>query len=373
MTMSTGVKKRRIVELDLLRGFFICVIILDHLQFWPSPFQYLTGQGRLWVSAAEGFFLISGLLVGYLRAYKGARVPLGELSTHLLARAGMLYVWGVGVTFVVVAITALLPGDGALLPRLPEASQVASLPVYVWNTISTTFQSDWIYFLRLYAIMLALTPLFLWCIRKGFWWLAALVSLLTYLASIVFGLSEAAMQWQVLFFGSALLGWKLEAILDWFRRRPTIRKSALILFSVFMLSTFALSYFMVHGWSYVESPATSISRDAYVSVRASVDPLFSNNPLLPARIALAYAWFIGLLAIFHSIRPWLLKWFGWLLLPFGQSSLTGYILQALLLPFVVTFVSLGGNFWLNGLFSVVLLVGFNLLMRNAWIQRVIPR
>lgn len=31
--MSAENKSRRIHELDLLRGFFICVIILDHLQF----------------------------------------------------------------------------------------------------------------------------------------------------------------------------------------------------------------------------------------------------------------------------------------------------------------------------------------------------
>src|SRR5690242_6351241 len=157
--MSTT-PKRRIFELDLLRGFFICVIILDHLQFWPSPLQYLTGQGRLWVSAAEGFFLISGLLIGYLRVYKGMKLPMRELTVLLLRRAFMLYVWGVIITFIVVARAALMPGSGALLPKFPAAEQVSSLGTYIWNVVSTTFSSDWIYFLRLYAIMLAVTPLF---------------------------------------------------------------------------------------------------------------------------------------------------------------------------------------------------------------------
>ncbi len=370
---SSGNKKRRIIELDLLRGFFICVIILDHLQFWPSPFQYLTGQGRLWVSAAEGFFLISGLLIGYLRAYKGAKTPLNVLSKHLLARAGMLYVWGVAVTFIVVALSAVLPGDGSLLPRLPEVQQVTSLPIYVWNVISTTFQSDWIYFLRLYAIMLAFTPVFLWLIRRGKWWLAAVISLSLYSADLLLSINEAALQWQILFFGSALLGWKLETILDWLRKRPKLRRVALVVFSTFMLGTFTLSYFMVHGWSYVENPATSLSRETYVSVRSYVDPLFSNNPLVPLRILLSYAWFIGLLAIFHVLRQWLLKYMGWMLLTFGQSSLTGYILQALLLPFIVSYINLGGSFWLNGLFSLGLLIAFTIIMRLGIIKKIIPR
>lgn len=47
----------------------------------------------------------------------------------------------------------------------------------------------------------------------------------------------------------------------------------------------------------VESTSTSISRDAYISIRTSVDPLFSNNPMVPLRIGLSFVWFFGLLAI----------------------------------------------------------------------------
>lgn len=370
---STTVQKRRIFELDLLRGFFICVIILDHMQFWPSPFQYMTGQGRLWVSAAEGFFLISGLLIGYIRAYKGAKLPLKSVSKHLLMRALMLYVWGVIVTLFVVLVTTLLPGNSPLLPRLPDTTQIASLLMYLWSVFSTSFQSDWIYFLRMYTIMLAVTPVFLWLIRKKLWWVAALASLTIYTISLVFKIDEATMQWQVLFFGAALMGWKLEAILLWFREHLTLRRLALISSSLFFLATFALSYFMVHGWSYVENPATSISREAYVSVRASVDPLFSNNPMVPLRLLLAYAWFIGQLALFHILRKWLLKYLGWILLIFGQSSLTAYILQALILPFIVVYVDLGGSFWLNGLFGVVVLIVISGIMRLKLVKQVIPR
>lgn len=365
--------KRRIFELDLLRGFFITVIILDHLQFWPSPLQYLTGQGRLWVSAAEGFFLISGLLIGYLRVYKGMKLPLRDLTKILLGRALMLYIWGVLITFLVVALSVLMPGDGSLLPKLPAVEQVSSLPVYLWNVISTSFSSDWIYFLRLYAIMLAITPLFLWLIRIGKWWLALTISVGLYAFSLVSGNQEAALQWQVLFFGAALIGWKLEAILTWLRERPYVRRGLLVSLITVTLSTMVLSYFMVHGWGLVESPQALLSRDAYMSVRANVDPWFSNNPMVPARIGLAFVWFVGLLALFHTTRSWLLKYAGWLLMPFGQSSLTAYILQAVVLVFVVSFVPLTGNFWLGGLLGVLVLLLHAGLMRIPLVQRVLPR
>jgi len=76
----------RIQELDLLRGYFIAVILIDHIQRWPSFYTYLTGQGRLWVSAAEGFFIISGLLIGYLRGYKARHHPLAVVTKKLTCR-----------------------------------------------------------------------------------------------------------------------------------------------------------------------------------------------------------------------------------------------------------------------------------------------
>lgn len=365
--------KRRIYELDLLRGFFICVIILDHLQFWPSPLQYVTGQGRLWVSAAEGFFLISGLLIGYLRAYKGMSTPLIDLTKLLLKRAALLYIWGVGITFAVISLSVLMPGDGALLPKLPTLEQASSMPVYLWNVFTTMLSSDWIYFLRLYAIMLAVTPLFLWLIRIGKWWIGAIVSLSIYSFSLLTGFEEAALQWQVFFFGAAFIGWKLETILAWLRARPRIRTGFIISLIFVTLVTMVLSYFMVHGWKVVESPNAPISRDAYVSVRMSVDPWFSNNPMVPARVGLAFVWFGGLLALFHVIRPWLLKYAGWLLMPFGQSSLTAYCLQALVLIPIVTFVPLTANFWLNGLIGVLVILLFAGLIRLRAVRKVFPR
>lgn len=369
----SAIPKRRIYEFDLLRGFFICIIIIDHLQFWPSPWQYLTGQGRLWVSAAEGFFLVSGLLIGYLRVYKAMHVPLRDLTKLLLRRAFMLYLWGVVITFLVVAISALMPGSGALLPKPPEPWVVSSLGSYIGNVLTTAFSSDWIYFLRLYAIMLASTPLFIWLIRKGWWWVALSLSFGLYTFSLVSGYNEAALQWQVLFFGAAFIGWRFEAMLAWLRERPMFRRSLITGLIVTTLSTMVLSYFMVHGWSYVEAPGATINRVAYVSVRASVDPWFSNNPMVPSRLILSFVWFGGLLALFHVIRPYLLRFFGWLLLPFGQASLSVYCLQALVLLPIVTFVPLTGNFWLNGVVGALVLFLFAGLIRVPLVQRLLPR
>lgn len=367
------VPSRRIVELDLLRGFFIIVIILDHLQFWPSPWQYITGEGRLWVSAAEGFFIISGLLIGYLRAYKGKHTPLKVLAKKLLQRAGLLWLWCIIITLIVVGLSVVLPGNNSLLPKLPDTSIISSPLTFLWNVLTMSYASDWIYFLRLYAIMLALTPIFLWLIRKKHALLAVALSLGTYLISLAYGLNEAALQWQVLFFCAAFIGWKLEDILTWLRARPRLRKSLFVSLIVFTFATMALSYFMVHGWGYVETSSAAISREAYVSIRAEVDPVFSNNPLVPARIALSFVWFFGLLSFFHLLKKPIERWLGWLLLTFGQASLTAYCLQAILLVFIIKFVELNGNFYVNGLVGVAVILIIWACMKIPFVRKVLPQ
>ena len=326
-------EKRRIYEFDLLRGIFIVIIIIDHLQFWPSPLSYVTGEGRLWVSAAEGFFLISGLLVGYIRAYKDQSKPLWDISKKMLQRALMLYLWGIGITFAITCFTLLMHGN-PMLPKLPAAEQLASPFVFIWNVISGNYFNDWIYFLRLYAIMLAVTPLFLWMLRRRQERVVIAFMALAYAVSFVW--PEGALQWQVLFFGAALLGYKLEAIGAWLSAHPIIKLVGTIALVTATVVTMVLSYFFVLSWGLVENPNWHwMDREQYVTIRAVIDPWFTSNPMSIGRILLAFLWMGGLFMFVHTFRLFIMRWFGWLLIPLGGRSLSAYCLQALLLPLIV--------------------------------------
>lgn len=371
--MTATPKARRIFELDLIRGFFIVVIILDHMQRWPSPFLYITGEGRLWVTAAEGFFIISGLLIGYLRAYKQVNVPLIELAKKLWQRAGMLWLWSIIITFVVISLTVLLPGDGALLPKPPASEFVTSLPVYIWSVVSQQYASDWIYFLRMYAIVLAVTPVFLWLLRRGYWLVALAISFSCFVAADVFNIPDPTLQWQFLFFSAALLGWKFEKILAWFAARPKLRYSFLVTLMSTTLATMVLSFFFVHGWNIVEAPQGFMDREQYLAIRDVIDPLFTNAPFTIWRVLLAFLWFGGLLSLFHIVKRPLQAAFGWLLMEFGQYSLTAYCLQALLLGFTVTLIPISESRFTNFVVSCLLLVGFWGIMKIPLVKRILPQ
>src|SRR5438105_10501736 len=95
-------KSKRIAALDIIRGFFLVVILINHIELYPSGFDYFTGRGRLFVSAAEGFFFMSGLLVGIV--YK-RRLHLGMkfITVKMWRRALQLYIGSVILTLLFTA------------------------------------------------------------------------------------------------------------------------------------------------------------------------------------------------------------------------------------------------------------------------------
>src|SRR5690349_13095162 len=64
---TTDHANRRDLRVDLLRGFCIFAMVVDH--FGGDSWLYaITGGNRFYVSAAEGFIFISGFIMG--QAYR---------------------------------------------------------------------------------------------------------------------------------------------------------------------------------------------------------------------------------------------------------------------------------------------------------------
>src|SRR3954468_12253264 len=102
VSVTNTVKKDRIVSFDILRGYFLIVILINHIELYPSGFDLFTGRGRLLVSAAEGFFFMFGLLVGMV--YK-RRLALGMrfIFQKMWKRALQLYIGSVTLTLLFTA------------------------------------------------------------------------------------------------------------------------------------------------------------------------------------------------------------------------------------------------------------------------------
>ena len=87
----------RLATLDLLRGWFLIVILVNHLFYFPSGYDLISGRGMLLVSAAEGFFIISGLLIGIIRGGRVSNVPFLGIWKKLWKRGIILYAWSVSL------------------------------------------------------------------------------------------------------------------------------------------------------------------------------------------------------------------------------------------------------------------------------------
>src|SRR6195256_3748662 len=90
---------RRDLRVDLLRGFCIFAMVVDH--FGGDSWLYaVTGGNRFYVSPAEGFIFISGFIMGQAYRAKRDKSGLPAAMAEALMRARTLYLATVALTLV---------------------------------------------------------------------------------------------------------------------------------------------------------------------------------------------------------------------------------------------------------------------------------
>jgi hypothetical protein len=226
-------KSKRILAFDLIRGFFLLVIIIDHIELYPNGWDLVTGKGRLWVSAAEGFFFMSGLLIGTL--YR-RRLSLGMkfIFKKMWARALELYLVGVALTFLFLA-WAIFSGHAGI----KDMPQPFDWGHYSVQTLLMRYTFGWADFLVRFAILMFFAPFVFWLTAKRLWWLAAAGILTAWL----FRGQNFTLSWQLIFYGAIIIGYYWQDLEIWFgslkaKTRSIIKRS----FAVAAATTFIISY-----------------------------------------------------------------------------------------------------------------------------------
>lgn len=352
-TTTKSSPSSRILALDYLRGFFIVIIISDHLWRWPNLFELISGRGELWSSAAEGFVIISGLLVGYIRGYKNRTQPLATVSKKLVIRGITLYIWMFITTFLLVSASWLLnfKGNMAYVP----------IPQFHWDDlIISVLRLDYVHtlthFLYLYAIFLVISPLVIWCLRKGWYWIVGLASVVVWLLGARY--SVEWMQWQLLFFIPAIAGFYLEQLAKRFGSLPK-QWQRLLRIGVIVATLGSVAW--------AQLVVLTKAPGSYQSI------LFGRDPVTLATVLISFVWFLGLLSLFQYILPWLKKWLGWLLFTLGERSLTAYILHIIPLVLCALLFPVTNNSIENTLLSASSIVCTWGLLKIPHINRIIPR
>lgn len=338
----------RLLELDYLRGFFIIVIIVDHLNRWPSILEVFTGRDALWVSAAEGFVMISGLLLGYIRGFKSRDTPMKSVALTVLKRAIILYIWAVICTILLVALTwyGNFNGPLAYVPIIQGEWGVLTAQAFTLE-----YTHPLIHFLYLYTVFLLVAPAALYLLRRKLWWVVMLISITAWVLGSFLQLEF--MQWQILFFLPAIAGFYMDSIRTKIGSlSQKVRTSVSLSLIVITLATIIISAF---------------------NLLPAIHDIFGRAPLGYGRIILAAIWFMAFLVVFSKILPWLTKYLSWVLKPFGTSSLTAYILHIIPLMLCSILFVVSDNIWINTLLGVACIVATLGLMKIPLIAKIVPR
>jgi hypothetical protein len=356
VSQSATAPKNRLITLDYLRGFFIVVIIIDHLSRFPSILALISGKALLWVTAAEGFVAISGLLVGYVRGYKNKDLPMKEVSIKLLRRAGLLYLWSIIATLIYTAIIWYVPLIGGS-PGLPIDK--GDWFTVIYQTITLGYTHVWVHFLTLYALFLAFAPFAVWLLRQGRAWIVALLSIATLIAG--YSLHNEAMQWQVLFFIPTIAGYYLSPIMKWWRelnrKRRTVITASVIGVTIATITVSVITTFY-------PAPIQSLAD--------VLNSGFAKDTIGPWRAVMAFVWFTGFILIFNLLGKHIGKAFGWLLLPFGTRSLTAYILHGVALCLISYFTYSSDNILINSLLGIISILIVWAVIKIKVVQKIVP-
>lgn len=330
--MSEKPKKQRIDTFDLMRGFFVLVIIIDHLQRWPGMFDWITGQGRLWVSAAEGFIFISGLMIGLIRGRGNIHLPLWVVTKKLWWRALTLYIWAVLTALITLAIVAVWHATFYPYPPGTDSYETTSTLGRIIETVLFKGTFGWSVFLQQYAVYLFVAPAFVYLLRRKLWWVGLGLSGLVWIVG--FGNEQFLLSWQFLFFIGATVGFyfrDVQATWQNLRHREFIRWGLY----VFAGTTLVASVLTIFGWPIVKQSWSPVSLEQMLAYREYIDAYFIRPELLPVHLLLTLVWIAALYMLFKRFEAVIKHYAGWLLMRFGQNSLFVYILQG----FIVVLVS----------------------------------
>ncbi len=361
--IKKGSKKSRDLALDLLRGYFLCVIIIDHLRSFPGLWEVFTGRGELWISAAEGFFFISGLLVGRLRL-ADAKEDFRLARNKLLKRAGQLYV-------VSVVLTLLFTIASQLFNYFPSVSLgVSHDPVWLMLIKVLTFQYSYglADMLPLYTLFLLASIPALWLVVRGKAWVVVLVSVSLWVigcfSAVPIHLTKAYfsdLSWQVVFFGGFVVGCYYDQIRQrWRNLSSSVRRRIVFTLGVALLLGLSLSIsnfygHLLSGW------LADIERSLFNKIQLGLGRLI----LFSIFISFSY------LVIKHY-EKWLVAWLGWFFLPLGQNSLYVYIVHSVIV-FPLFAFTIKNNFWLATLEGIIVVFIIWWLTANKVFFKYIPR
>lgn len=378
-------------RIDMIRGLVMVVLVTVHIELF-SLYNFFVWERIGVVSGAEGFVILSGVVVGMVYKRRIEQAGWNDAVWKLLERAGQLWRVNVAVIFLI-----------ALLNRIPHVNvrdimtfndRIAGQVYLLFPTPSTSYYM-WIaqalllrigphqlQILGLYICLLALSPIALFLMSIGRTSLLLGLSWIAYLYNWAYPSMPTGAQfeyafplltWQLLFFHGQALGYHRQKVWE-FMTSKTGRPLLIGAAALFLLFFF---------WAQ-NTPNPVVPSFAKLSL---IPPGFFGN--IYNKYMLKNS--LGLLRVVDDAcvlivvyglltRFWqpVNKAFGWFLIPIGRASLYVFIVHVFFVAAVGNVLPFGfpldhPHLWINTIAHTLTLLGLWLLVRYEILYRWIPR
>jgi hypothetical protein len=365
---------KRDLRLDLLRGFAVIAMVADHIGGEHSWLYAITGGDAFFVSAAEVFVFISGLLMGIIYAGVVARQGLGAALMKSLQRAWTLYLMTISLTLTLMALSTQVGlGWGPWAPDTNWLDFIVSI-----LTLHRTFYLTDI--LLLYTLLvLAAVPVLVVLVHArttyvlaGSWGLWMLWQLAPQHAQFPWSITDNSVfnfpAWQALFVTAMAIGYHRQRL-----EQHLARVSERMVLGI--TGAFVATVIAAH---------VGLLLPSSVSHGIVIEQLFSKLDLRVGRL-LVFAGFFTFAFVLVTVA-WvpIRRALGWLLLPLGQDALSAYILHLFVvvlamkvrpLVFETTLATTTENtlFQLTGITFIWMAISLRpmaLMQLRAWLARV---
>ena len=343
-------KSKRIVAFDVLRGYFLLVILINHIELYPSGFDYFTGRGRLFVSAAEGFFFMSGLLVGMVyrrRLHLGLKFIFKKMWT----RAATLYLGSVVLTLIF-TVAAVHFNHGSI-------KQGLWYPVTDWwsviaHDLTLSYSFGWADFLDRFALMMAAAPFGIYLLSRGKWWLLGLISIAVW-AGPGNNNPGDTLNWQIIFMFAMIIGYYWNSLTARWRRVSSDRRRLIKRWVIALSSiSFAYSYTSVYILSVLNERLMHLPLGwqrftlDWNSFNGWIWQYAQKWTVGPLRIVLFGLWFWCLFMLANRYYQPITRFTKGTVEMIGQNSLFVYVIHAFIVfifkLFIPSQTSFGENF-----------------------------
>jgi len=332
---------KRDLRIDFIRGFVMIILIVVHINM-ISYYDYIAWERFGVVTGAEGFVMLSGVILGLLSRLRMEHDGFGSTVNKQFNRAFLLYRTNIFVILSILVVNLFV--DATAVMTFTTSDGLHTYHLYPDFSLFTEYHDKIIakfimlrygphqfQILGLYVVLMIFSPFILWLLSKKRVGLVLAFSWMIYFGNNGFHVRPTGAQfeyafpiltWQILFVHGLVIGYYRNEIWNFFHSK----KGAW----VFALSVVLFLGFLFFTYNNPLSQISNYFRLDYIDpdlFRTIYKHYFPKNTLGIGRLINDFVMLIVSYALLSYLWQPIYKLFGWFFIPIGQASLYVFILH----------------------------------------------